>query len=496
MDLARDQREPLVVVLRSQTVTLRICVQHFIAEHSTDACAILLFASIGCERPCVSRSRKGQHMWLLLPAAGSLAVVCCLNGYLVYRKLCDKEATADNEQFRNLKRQSSDLVLTVKQWTESSAGQVIVAATVVAVCIYICLDVRMRTHPEVLFPFLVISVCSIGGFVTYRCLAYAKLTQTPENVQPQPQISAQGDSKADVSSNIDGSSSARWYDDWHKQSSRITMILVVSVGLASFQQAIKTFDAGTQLMITSCLAIPLCSLAGFIMYLSNRPHARTSSAEELQQNKQKLAAGLGMLLAFTAGFLGIRSSIGMPVMVACFALPLCCLAGFWMYQYQLYLHPTQSNPAPPAHFQQPTSMPDAVTEQPGGGVTGSPDCSNDRGRLRQNSDIFMNGSDDSGGRSQYATRHSQVSHQPLVFFNHTHPANRHIHAVICPGSNHTPRHYVSASTPGLIGTFDQQQCYAACLQHKVCLNGCVPFEVCGTCLRSCCPTACCPSPPQ
>ena len=354
-------------------------------------------------------------MWLLLPAAGCLAVVCCLNGYLVYRKLCDNEVTADKHQFRSVKRQSSDLVLTVKQWTESSAGQLIVAATVVAVCIYICLDVRMRAHPEVLLPFMVISVCSIG-FVTYRYLAYAKINQTQERVQPHPPSSAPRESEGDVDSKTGSSSSSissgsRWYDDWHKESSRITMILVIFVGLTSFQQAIKAFNTGTQLMITSCLAIPLCSLAGFLMYLSNRPQARTSSAADLQQNKQKLAAALGMLLAFTAGFLGIRSSMGMPIMVACFALPLCCLAGFWMYQYQLYLHPGQSTPASPEQTQQPTSMPDAATEQPVGAVNLSPDRHTDRGRLRQNSDIFMSGSNGNGGSSPYATRHPQVRNQ-------------------------------------------------------------------------------------
>lgn len=390
----------------------------FIAERFTSPHALVSPNLFRGERRRVSRLRKHKKMWLLLPAAGSLAVVCCLNGYLVYRKLCDNEATADKKQFQSLKRQSSDLVLTVKQWTESSAGQLIVAATVVAVCIYICLDVRMQAHPEVLFPFLVISVCSIGGFVTYRYLAYVKLNQeTPESVNPQPQSSPQVDSATD--SNSGSSSSGNWYDDWHKQSSRITMILVVLVGLASFQQAIKPLSAGTQLMITSCLAIPLCSLAGFIMYLSNRPQEKTSSAAELQQNKQKLAAGLGMLLAFTAGFLGIRSSMGLPVMVACFALPLCCLAGFYMYRYQLYLHPTQPIPTSPQPTQHLHSMPDAVTEQPVAGVTVSPDRDADRGRLRQTSDMLMNGSNEHGGQAPYAMRHSQVSNQLLLVFSQT-----------------------------------------------------------------------------
>ena len=345
-------------------------------------------------------------MWLLLPAAGFLAVICCLNGYLVYRKLCDNEATSGQQQLRSLKRQSSDLVATVKQWTESSAGQLMVAATVVAVCIYICFDNRMQAHPEVLLPFLVITVCSIGGFVTYRYLAYAKMQQVPETTERQQQMRPHGDSATDI-----GSSNSRsmWYDDWQKQSCRITTLLVVLVGLASFQQTIKTFTAGTQLMITSCLVIPLCSLAGFIMYLSNKPHEKTSSAEELQQSKQKLAAGLGMLLAFTAGFLGLKSSMGVPViLVACFVLPLCCLAGFWMYQYQLYLHPTQSNLSSPEQPQQPFPMSDEVEEQSFGSASVSPDRFASRDRLRQNSDIFMHGNNEAAGISPHAMHHSQV----------------------------------------------------------------------------------------
>ena len=347
-------------------------------------------------------------MWLLLPAAGLLAVVCCLNGYLVYRKLCDKEAAAGQQQSRSLKRQTSDLALTVKvsvqQWTESSTGQLMVASTVLAVCLYICLDTRMRAHPEVLLPFLVIYVCSLGGFVTYRYLAWAKMRQGPETPQLQPQIKLQGDSAADFSSSSRG---IKWYDDWQKQSSRITPVLVFSVGLASFQQSIKAFSAGTQLIITSCLAIPLCSLAGFMMYLSSRPHQETSSAEELQQNKQKLAAGLGMLLAFTAGFMGLKSSMGVPViLVACFLLPVCCLAGFWMYQYQLYLNPPQSTPASPQQYQSPPADAPGST-QPYGDAALLPDRSVSRERLRQNSDIFMMGNQ-ATGRSPYATRQSQV----------------------------------------------------------------------------------------
>ena len=108
-------------------------------------------------------------MWLLMPAAGLLAVICCLNGYIVYRRICDNTANADQQyHHRSLKRQSSDLVHSVKEWTESSTGQVLVAGVVIVVCLYIALDSRMRAHPEVLLPFLVISLCSIGGFLTYR----------------------------------------------------------------------------------------------------------------------------------------------------------------------------------------------------------------------------------------------------------------------------------------------------------------------------------------
>ena len=346
-------------------------------------------------------------MWLLLPAAGLLAVICCLNGYLVYRKLCDNEAAMDQQQTR--KRQSSGLISTVKHWTESSSGQLMAAATVVAVCIYICFDARMWAHPEILFPFLVISVCSIGGFVTYRYLAYAKLHPGTESVEPEPQIQLQGDSAADLNNKSSSSSSSKWYDDWQKQSSRITTLLVVSVGLASFQQAIKLFSAGTQLMITSCLAIPLCSLAGFIMYLSNRPHEETSSAEELQQYKQKLAAGLGMLLAFSAGFLGLRSSMAMPVLlVACFVLPLCCLAGFAVYQYQLYLHPTQFLHSSPDQTQQPFSTSATDKQQPSDRLHATADHVATRERLRQNSHIFMNGNE-TGGRPPHAAHPSQAS---------------------------------------------------------------------------------------
>ena len=348
-------------------------------------------------------------MWLLLPAAGLLAVICCLNGYLVYRKLCDNETAIDQQQSRSYKRQSSELVSTVKHWTESSTGQLMAAATVAAVCIYISFDIRMRPHLVILFPFMVIYVCSIGGFVTYRYLAYAKL-QGPESIESEPQIKLHGDSVADLSNR---SSSSKWYDDWQKQSSRITTLLVVIVGLASFQQSIKPFSAGTQLMITSCLAIPLCSLAGFMMYLSNRPHEDTSSAEELQQYKQKLAAGLGMLLAFTAGFLGIKSSMGMPVLlVACFVLPLCCLAGFGVYQYQLYLHPTQPGPSSPDQIQQPFSTSNAVRDQP---FVAPPDHVASRGRLRQNSDIFMNGNNEAGGRSPHAAHPTQASKSAACF---------------------------------------------------------------------------------
>lgn len=342
-------------------------------------------------------------MWLLLPAAGLLAVICCLNGYLVYRKLCDKAVNAEKQQSRSLKRQQSDLVLTVKQWTESSAGQLIVAATVVAVCIYICLDPRMRAHPEVLLPFLVTTVCSIGGFVTYRYLAYIKMRQIPETHQPQSQNKLQSDSAADFSSRSKSSSGTlKWYDNWQKQSSRITTLLVFSVGLASFQQSIKAFSAGAQLMITSCLAIPLCSLAGFMMYLSRKPHQQTSSAEELQQNKQKLAAGLGMLLAFTAGFFGLKSSVGIPViLVACFLLPICCLAGFWMYRYQLYLNPPPSPPPSLPQSQHPDLASDAFSGQPFESAVRSADH-------HSGNDDFLT-ENEAGNKVMFARQHSQVS---------------------------------------------------------------------------------------
>ena len=360
-------------------------------------------------------------MLLLLPAAGLLAVICCLNGYLVYRQLCDKDYSARQQQSRSLKRQSSEMALTVKasvkQWTESSANQLMVAATVVAVCIYICLDTRIRAHPEVLFPFLVISTCSIGGFVTYRYLAWAKVRRPPETPQLQPEIKLQGDSAADFINDSRSSASSKWYDNWQKQSSRVTTVLIFSVGLASFQQSIKAFSAGTQLMITSCLAMPLCSLAGFLMYLASRPHQERPSAEELHVQKQKLAAGLGMLLAFTAGFLGLKSSVGVPViLIACFLLPLCCLAGFFMYQYQLYLNPPQYPQGPPQEPPQPPS--DASTVQGGASeppvlnANLSPDRFLSRERLsrerpRHNSDIFMTGSQ-AESNAPHLMRYSQV----------------------------------------------------------------------------------------
>ena len=100
--------------------------------------------------------------------------------------------------------------------------------------------------------------------------------------------------------------------------------------------------------------------------------------------------------------------VGMPVMVACFALPICCLAGFWMYQYQLYLHPAQSTPFSPKQTQQPHPTLDAGTEQHFGAVTVSHDRSADRGRLRHNNDICMSGSNEQEGRSPYAMQHPQV----------------------------------------------------------------------------------------
>ncbi|KAL0047732.1 hypothetical protein WJX82_010619 [Trebouxia sp. C0006] len=41
----------------------------------------------------------------------------------------------------------------MKEWTESSTGQVLVAGVVIVVCLYIALDSRMRAHPEVLLPY-------------------------------------------------------------------------------------------------------------------------------------------------------------------------------------------------------------------------------------------------------------------------------------------------------------------------------------------------------
>jgi len=260
----------------------------------------------------------------------------------------------------------------------------------------------MRAHPEVLLPFLVISLCSIGGFLTYRFLACAKMRQSlaGEQLQHQQQQKNkfQGDSAAEFTK-------VKWYDSWQKQSNKITTVLVFAVGLASFQHSIKSFSAGTQLMLTSSLIIPVCCLAGFMLYLSSLPDSEATSAEQLQQNKHKLAAGLGMLLAFTAGFLGLKSNTSGPVLpVACFGLPLCCLAGFWMYRYQLYCQPKAPQGSPPDT--PPRPEPDA--DQPTGSLAASPDHYASRERLRQNSDIFMAGHQ-TGARSPYATRHSQVS---------------------------------------------------------------------------------------
>ena len=354
-------------------------------------------------------------MWLLVPAAGLLALISCLNGYLVYRKICDNTAAAERHQLhRSTKRQSSDLVLTVKQWTESSAGQLMVASTIVAVCLYISLDTRMQAHPEVLLPFLVISLCSVGGFLTYRFLAHAKMLESrsagPAQQQQQPQQQQQQQQRHSFSYGDSAAEFVRvkWYDSWQRHSSRATTLLVVAVGLASFHQSIKAFSAGTQLIITSTLAIPSCCLAGFMMYISSLPQQTASSAEQMQQNNQKLLAGLGMLLAFTAGFLGLSSS--MPVIsIACFALPLCCLAGFWMYRYQLYC---TSHPAPssPRHTQAST----AAQPQPSPcSLTVSPDHLASRERLRQNSDIFLAGHQ-TGARSPYASRHFQVCTHPSL----------------------------------------------------------------------------------
>ena len=347
-----------------------------------------------------------------MPAAGLLAVICCLNGYIVYRRICDKTSNADQQyQHRSLKRQSSDLVHSVKEWTESATGQVLVAGVVIVVCLYIALDSRMRAHPEVLLPFLVISLCSIGGFLTYRFLACAKLRQSladeqlqHQQYQQQQRNRFQGDSAAEFTK-------PKWYDSWQKQSNKITTVLVFAVGLASFQQSIKSFSAGTQLMLTSSLIIPVCCLAGFMMYLSSLPDSEATSAEQLQQNKHKLAAGLGMLLAFTAGYLGLKSNTSGPVLpVACFGLPLCCLAGFWMYRYQLYCQPKAPQGTPTGTPPRPDPDADQLT----GSLAASPDHCASRERLRQNSDVFMAGHQ-TGARSPYITRHSQASCMITIF---------------------------------------------------------------------------------
>ena len=244
----------------------------------------------------------------------------------------------------------------------------------------------MWARPELLLPFLVTTLCSLGGFLTYRYLAFAKMRQaeTPIGQQSPPPFTQYGDSAAEFVK-------VQWYSSWQKYSNRLTTMLVVSVGLASFQQAIKDFSAGTQLMICSTLAIPVCSLPGFMMYVSSLPQRDLSATQQLQQNNQKLAAGLGMLLAFTAGFLGLKSSSSMPVLpIACFGIPLCCLAGFFMYRFQLYLNQPS---APNSPRQEPDSAPmtNPVTypDQPASAAMMSPDHYDSGGRLWQNSDTCM-----------------------------------------------------------------------------------------------------------
>lgn len=253
-------------------------------------------------------------MWLLLTTAGSLSVICCLNGYLVYRQ--------QHTKFHS--QRPLDLHRTVKQWTESTTGQLLLLSLMLAIWLYAAFDSHAQAHPAILLPFLVITSCSMGGIVAYRYLAY---------VRTHSQDIASAKQKART---LAKSYSLQWYDQWQQHMSSVTNILVVLVGLASFQQAMHTLCVSTQLIITTCLALPLCSLGGFLAYMKVQQQQPLKHSELIKQNKQKASAGLGILAAFSIGYYGLKSGSSIPVLIACFALPLCCLAGFAMFQYQSY----------------------------------------------------------------------------------------------------------------------------------------------------------------
>ena len=266
-------------------------------------------------------------MWLLLTAAGLLSVICCFNGYIVYRQ----------QQTRFHSQRPLDLQHTVKQWSESSTGQALLLALVLAICVYAAFDEHMRNHPVVLLSFLVITTCSMGGFVSYRYLAYTRTHGTD--------IVSATTHKARI---LAKSYSIKWFDEWQLHASYLTDSLVILVGLASFQQAISSFSASTQLIITGCVAMPLCSLSGFLAYVYvHRKQQPVPQSDRNKQNKQQAAAGFAILVAFTIGYIGLKSSIGIPLLIACFALPICCVAGFAMFQYQLYTLAAQSTISQP-----------------------------------------------------------------------------------------------------------------------------------------------------
>lgn len=176
----------------------------------------------------------------------------------------------------------------------------------------------------------------MAGFISYRYLAYTRTRGTD-------MISA----TTHKARTLAKSYSTRGYDEWQLHASYLTDTLVLLVGLASFQQAIHSFSASTQLIITGCLAMPLCSLSGFLAYVYfHRKQQPAPQSELIKQNKQKAAAGVGVLVAFTIGYIGLKSSIGIPLLIACFALPVCCIAGFAMFQYQLYQHIAINTPQP------------------------------------------------------------------------------------------------------------------------------------------------------
>lgn len=265
-------------------------------------------------------------MWLLLAAAALLSIICCFNGYVVYRK----------QQSRFRSQRPLDLQHTVKQWSESTHGQLLLLSLVLAICVYAAFDVSMQKQPVVLLSFLVITLCSMTGFLSYRYLAYAR---TPGN-----DLVSATTQRARI---LAKSYSLKWYDEWQLHASYLTDTLVILVGLASFLQAIRSFSASTQLIITGCVAMPLCSLSGFLAYVYvHRKQQPVPQSELIKQDKQKTTAGLGVLVAFTVGYIGLKSSIGIPLLVACFALPVCCIAGFAMFRYQLYQHSAHSNPPP------------------------------------------------------------------------------------------------------------------------------------------------------